>query len=244
MKNRYVQHNSEPEAGWFDRQPHQGENMQPIVCVVGASNSGKTTYLEKLIPEMVRRGYRVGTVKHDVHGFEMDREGKDSWRHRQAGASVIAVSSPSRIGMIREMSGEMELEELAGRYFWDTDIILTEGYKKLHYPKVEVFRAAVESKPVCDKEDNLLATVSDDPVPSDMPVFKFVEVARLADLIEDRFLKPRKRPRVLVLLDGRQLPMKDFVKDFLAEGIRGMLSTLRGWKGQKSIDVQIRLGDE
>lgn len=218
--------------------------MQPIVCIVGASNSGKTTFLEKLIPEIIRRGYRVGTVKHDVHGFEMDREGKDTWRHRQAGAAVIAISSPARIGMIRDMDGEMGLQEMVGRYFWDADIILTEGYKRSHYPKIEIFRTAIEPNLICGKEDNLFAVVSDEQVQTDAAVFGFAEVSRLADTIEERFLKDRKRPRVLVHLDGRQLPMKDFVADFLAEGIRGMLSTLRGWEGQKSIDVQIRWGGD
>src|SRR5689334_20561515 len=98
--------------------------MLPIVCFVGASNSGKTTFLEKLIAELTRRGYRVGTVKHDAHGFEMDREGKDTWRHRQAGAATIAISSPAQVATIRRVESEMGLEEIAGRYFWDEDILI------------------------------------------------------------------------------------------------------------------------
>ena len=90
--------------------------MPPIVCIVGASNSGNTTFLEKLIPELVRRGYRIGTIKHDAHGFEMDREGKDTWRHRQAGAQTIAIVSPNQTATIRRTDAELDLEEAVGRF--------------------------------------------------------------------------------------------------------------------------------
>ena len=70
--------------------------MIPIISIVGKSDSGKTTLIEKLLPELVRRSYRIATVKHDVHGFEVDREGKDSWRHKKAGAHTVIISSPRR----------------------------------------------------------------------------------------------------------------------------------------------------
>jgi len=218
--------------------------MLPIVCVVGASNSGKTTFLEKLIPELRRRGYRVGTLKHDVHGFEMDQEGKDTWRHRLAGAQTIGIASSLMLAAIRETAAEMPLELIAGRYFYEEDILLTEGYKRSHFPKIEVFRSAVEVKPICSPEDNLLAIVTDDLVQSEVPLFRFDEVTGVADLIEDRFLKDRKRPRIIVYVDGKQMPMNDFVKDFVIGGTVGMLSSLRGWKAPRKIDIQIRLEDE
>ncbi len=218
--------------------------MLPIICMVGASNSGKTTYLEKLIPELRRRGYRVGTLKHDVHGFEMDREGKDTWRHRQAGAQTIGIGSPRTVATIRETSAEMPLEQIAGRYFWEEDILLTEGYKRSHYPKIEVFRSVIEAQPICGVQDNLAAVVTDDPVEVDVPVFRFDDVPGLADLIETRFLKDRKQPRITVFLDGKQMPMKDFVKDFVIGGIVGMIASLRGWSKPHKIDIQIRLEDE
>jgi molybdopterin-guanine dinucleotide biosynthesis protein B len=215
--------------------------MLPVICIVGASNSGKTTFLEQLIPELRRRGHRLGTLKHDVHGFEMDREGKDTWRHRKAGAGVIAISSPSMVGMIRETDAEMTPELIAGRYFWDVDILLTEGYKQSRFPKIEVFRTMVEAKPICGPQDNLLAIVTDDRVESDIPLFRFDQVTGVADLIEERFLKGRKKPRITVYVDGKQLPMKDFVQDFVIGGIVGMLSSLRGWKAPGTLDIQIRL---
>jgi molybdopterin-guanine dinucleotide biosynthesis adapter protein len=218
--------------------------MIPIVCIVGASNSGKTTFLEKLIPELRQRGYRVGTVKHDVHGFEMDREGKDTWRHRQAGAAAIAISSPVQTAVIRQTEVEMTLDELAGRYFWTEDILLAEGFKRSRFPKVEIFRSAVEPAPICTAADNLLAVVTDDPVSSDVPAFHLADVTAVADLIENRFLKDRKKHSITVHLDGKRLPMNDFVRDIVVGGIRGMLSTLRGWEAPRKIDIQIRLEDD
>ena len=75
--------------------------MIPIISIVGKSDSGKTTLIEKIIPELNKRGYRVATVKHDVHGFDIDIEGKDSWRHKNSGAHTVVISSPQKIAMIR-----------------------------------------------------------------------------------------------------------------------------------------------
>ena len=84
----------------------------PIVSIVGPSGVGKTTLLERLIPELTGRGYRVGTIKHDVHGFEIDQPGKDSWRHKHAGAQVTVISSPNQIGMVMDVDHDHHLEEL------------------------------------------------------------------------------------------------------------------------------------
>lgn len=218
--------------------------MLPIVCIVGASDSGKTTFLEKLVPALSSRGYRVGTLKHDVHGFEMDHEGKDTWRHRQAGAHTVGISSPSQLATIRSVPEEMPIQEIAGRYYWDEDILLAEGFKRTHFPKIEIFRSAVEPRPICTASDNLMAVVTDEEIETDVPRFTFDQVSEVADLIEQRFLKGRKHPRLMVLLDGRQLPMKDFVQDFVIGGIVGMLSSLRGWKRPGKIDLQMRLDEE
>ena len=89
--------------------------MIPIVSIVGKSDIGKTTLIEKLLPELTGRGYRVATVKHDVHGFEVDREGKDSWRHKKAGAHTVVISSPQKIALIRDVEKDLTLEEVRGK---------------------------------------------------------------------------------------------------------------------------------
>ncbi|NLI82456.1 MAG: molybdopterin-guanine dinucleotide biosynthesis protein B [Deltaproteobacteria bacterium] len=218
--------------------------MIPIICFVGASNVGKTTHLERLIPELRGRGYRVGVVKHDAHSFTMDREGKDTWRLRQAGADTVAISSAEKVAMIRGTDAEMDLEMMASRLFWNEDLLLTEGFKRSRFPKIEIFRASVEKTPICTPGDNLVGLVTDDPLQADIPVFRFAEVTKLADFIEERYLKGRKRTKATVHLDGKQLPVNDFVREFLGAGIVGMLSTLRGWKSPRTIDIHLRTGDE
>ena len=88
------------------------ERRPQVVSIVGKSDSGKTTLIEKLLPALIERGVRVGTIKHDVHGFEMDREGKDSYRHKHAGAAVTLISSPRQVGMVRDVSHDHRIEEL------------------------------------------------------------------------------------------------------------------------------------
>jgi molybdopterin-guanine dinucleotide biosynthesis protein B len=86
--------------------------MPPIVSIVGKSNAGKTTLLERLVPELKARGYRIGTIKH-VHVFEIDHEGKDSWRHKQAGTHTVAISSPKKVALVKDIETEETLNSIA-----------------------------------------------------------------------------------------------------------------------------------
>lgn len=161
--------------------------MIPIVSVVGRSNVGKTTLLEKLIGELKRRGYRVATVKHDVHGFDIDRPGKDTWRHAQAGADTVVISSPQKLALIRKVPRELSLDEVAA-HVTGVDIILTEGYKRGNKPKIEVFRASVCGELLC-AEQELLALATDTPLPLNVPQYDLDDAAGLVDLLERRFLR-------------------------------------------------------
>ena len=145
--------------------------MIPIVSIVGTSDSGKTTLIEKLVPELVRRGYRIATIKHDVHGFDVDREGKDSWRHKRAGAHTVVISSPQKLALIRDVDHDAELGELRDKYIQDVDIILSEGFKRNPQPKIEVFRKEKRRELLCTKEDNLLAIASNEPFHIGVPCF-------------------------------------------------------------------------
>ena len=163
--------------------------MIPVVSFVGWSGSGKTTLLEKLIPELVRRGYRVATVKHDVHGFEMDREGKDTWRHRKAGSSCTLISSSSRLALVRDMDHDASLDEIRERFVSDVDILLAEGFKKEPGPKIEVFRAGVHPEPMFAGHPDLIALVSDTTFTIAAPVVGLEDARGLADIIEEKFLR-------------------------------------------------------
>lgn len=153
----------------------------PVISFVGRSNCGKTTYLEKLIPEMKRRGYRVGVIKHDVHGFEMDRPGKDTWRHAQAGADAVCISSPTKVALIQKVDAELSLAEVAER-IRGVDVVFTEGYKREASRKVEVFRKEACGEPLCVPEE-LLALISDTPLYPDVPCFGLDDVAAMADFL-------------------------------------------------------------
>lgn len=158
----------------------------PIVSVVGKSGSGKTTFLEKLLPELKRRGYRVATVKHDAHGFEVDHPGKDSWRHARAGADAVVISSPRRIALIQHLNEEMSLDEMA-HYIRGVDIVITEGYKRGDKPKIEVSRRARSTDLICN-EDELIAIVTDQRFPLNVPHFDLEDAAGVANLLIEQFL--------------------------------------------------------
>ncbi len=165
--------------------------MIPIISIVGTSNSGKTTLIEKLVPELVRRGYRVATIKHDVHGFEVDREGKDSWRHKKAGAHTVVISSPTKLAMIRDVDHDAELVELRDRYIRDVDLILSEGYKRNDQPKIEVFRKEMKRELLCSPEDHLLALATDTPFSIGVPCLDLDDAKGLVDLIEENCFKKK-----------------------------------------------------
>ena len=135
-----------------------------LVAIVGKSDSGKTTLIEKLVPELVRFGLRVGTVKHDAHSFEIDHPGKDSWRHGQAGAHAYVVASRERLAYIAKLDGELPLADIARRYFAGFDLVVAEGYKRTAPHRAEIFRAgAGHDAPLCEAGE-ALALVTDAPL--------------------------------------------------------------------------------
>jgi molybdopterin-guanine dinucleotide biosynthesis protein B/molybdopterin-guanine dinucleotide biosynthesis protein len=135
-----------------------------LVAIVGKSDSGKTTLIEKLVPELVRFGLRVGTVKHDAHSFEIDHPGKDSWRHGQAGAHAYVVASRERLAYIARLDGEVPLADIARRYFAGFDLVVAEGYKASAPHRVEVFReGAGHAAPLCAPGE-ALSLVTDAPL--------------------------------------------------------------------------------
>ena len=158
--------------------------MPPVVSIVGRSDAGKTTFLEKLIPELKSKGIRVGVVKHDSHGFEMDKPGKDTWRLRQAGADAVMISAPSQMALIRSgLDSEMGLDDLAKLVDHSVDLLLTEGYKSGDKPKIEVSRMAVAGGELLCSKDELLAVVADRPVSIEVPQFGLDDAAGVASLL-------------------------------------------------------------
>ncbi len=157
----------------------------PIVAVVGKSDAGKTTFLEKLIREMKARNFKVGTIKHDAHDFDIDKPGKDTWRHARAGADAVAISSPSKVAVIRKVEEEMSIDQVAA-LVGDVDIVLAEGYKRSAKPKIEINRMAHSRELLCGPEE-LIALVSDAEWDIGVPVFDLDDASGVADLLERKY---------------------------------------------------------
>ena len=156
-----------------------------VFGIVGYSGSGKTTLLVQLIPELVRRGISVSTMKHAHHGFDVDQPGKDSYQHRQAGASEVLVSSARRWALMHENRDEPELgpKELIA-HMTPVDLLIIEGFKREAHDKLEVWRAST-GKPLLALEDrSMVAIASDGPVPGvAIPVLDLDNVSAIADFI-------------------------------------------------------------
>ena len=164
-------------------------NMKPkIITIVGKSNSGKTTFLEKLIALLTQRGYKIGSVKHAHDGFEMDKEGKDSWRHRKAGARTTLVIAQNEVAIIKD-DKTSSIEKMKS-YLSDMDLILAEGFKKQILPKIEIFMSqSVHKEPFCMEDENLIAFVTDSDYRPDVPLFGLEDIRQIANFIESNFLK-------------------------------------------------------
>lgn len=169
------------------------KNAPKIIAIVGKANSGKTTLLEKLVTCLTKRGYRIGTVKHTHCGFDMDRKGKDSWRHRQAGASATLVVTDDQAIVIKDDTRTPA--QKMGEYLQDMDLIIVEGFKSQNFTKIEVFRKDSSHKvPLfMDKTmnvlQNLVAFVTDSEYQPDVPVYGLEDIELIADFIEINFLK-------------------------------------------------------
>jgi len=161
-----------------------------IFGLAGWSGSGKTTLLTRLIPELVGRGVTVSTVKHAHHEFDIDKPGKDSWLHRQAGASEVMVASSRRFALMHELREEPEpsLDELAARMA-PVDLLLVEGFKAHAHKKLEVHRPSVGKPFLYPDDPHIVAIASDVALVAPLPVLALADVKAIADLIlgEDGF---------------------------------------------------------
>ncbi|QJP12730.1 molybdopterin-guanine dinucleotide biosynthesis protein B [Starkeya sp. ORNL1] len=156
-----------------------------IIGFAGWSGAGKTTLLDDLIPALVRRGVRVSTIKHAHHEFDVDKPGKDSHRHRMAGATEVLVSSMNRWALIHELRGapEADLPELLA-HLAPVDLVLVEGFKRNRHPKIEIWRAEV-GKPFLHPDDPFIVGIASDAAIADapLPVIDLNDAEALADFV-------------------------------------------------------------
>ncbi|MGD0236055.1 MAG: molybdopterin-guanine dinucleotide biosynthesis protein B [Syntrophorhabdales bacterium] len=169
-----------------------GRLVIPVLSVIGRSNTGKTTLLERLIPVLKSRGLRVGTIKHHAGDFEIDREGKDSYRHKKAGASVSMITSSEKIGLVADVTQELTLSELVRLYMRDIDLVITEGYKREHMPKLEVYVYQKGLEPLAKQDPDVIAIAADRMIDAHVPVFLRDEPEAIAEFIITKFRLPTK----------------------------------------------------
>jgi molybdopterin-guanine dinucleotide biosynthesis adapter protein len=165
-----------------------------IIGLAGWSGSGKTTLVTKVIPVLVARGMKVATVKHAHHEFDIDQPGKDSWLHREAGASEVAIVSSRRWAIVHELGGEPEppladiLQKLGA-----ADLVIVEGFKRHSHPKLEVFRACVGKPLLHPGDDCIVAVATDAPLPqATVPVVMLDDIEAVATVLQAEAL-PRER---------------------------------------------------
>ena len=175
------------QAARPEREP--GSPGAPVFGVVGWSGSGKTTLVTSLVPELVGRGLRVSTVKHTHHDIEIDKPGKDSYRHREAGATEVLVTSPRRWALVHELRDEAEpdMESLIAR-MEAVDLILVEGFKSHRFPKLEVHRPATGKPMLAADDPSIVAVASAVALPgAAVPVLALDDIAAIARFIVDFF---------------------------------------------------------
>jgi molybdopterin-guanine dinucleotide biosynthesis protein B len=211
--------------------------MPPVIAIVGKSESGKTTLIEKLVRELKSRGYRVATIKHAAQGMSFDAPDKDSWRHIQAGSEATAVSSPDRMVLIKPVTRDMSLDEIVRFFGEDYDIILAEGFKQDNAPKIEVYRKEV-GPPIGDTK-KLIAIVTDENLEIKTRQFSLEDTKGLADLLEQGFLRAPGE-RVSLYINSIPISLGSFPKEMVANIVLALASSLKGVGEVSSLEIFLR----
>ncbi|MFD1159185.1 molybdopterin-guanine dinucleotide biosynthesis protein B [Roseovarius aestuarii] len=155
-----------------------------IYGVVGWKNAGKTGLMERLVSEITARGFSVSTIKHAHHSFDVDHPGKDSYRHRDAGAREVLLASRNRWALMHELHDHEEppLADLLTK-LEPVDLVLVEGYKRDDHPKIEAFRAVTANSLIAPEDETIRAVASDTALELDCPVFDLDDTGGIADFI-------------------------------------------------------------
>lgn len=212
--------------------------MIPILGVTGSSGSGKTTLIEKLIQQLSKRGYRVGTIKHHHGTLETDKEGKDTWRHKKAGAITTALTATDGMSINTQYEKEPELDEIVERFFHDCDIVIVEGYRSASIPKLLVLKENSSDNYDLISHALTIAVISDFPLENkDATRFSRDDASAICDFVEQRIIKPEKSAKVMLVVDSACIPMKPFVREIVNAVLRGLIGTFKGTENAKKIRI-------
>lgn len=171
----------------YDSQETLSKNI-PVISIIGKQNAGKTTLIERIIPLLRRKGYKVGTIKYNVPSFEIDYEGKDTYRHYHAGADVVSISSPKKLAMIKRFERKPPtIKDIIKTHYQNVDIVLVEGYKNWRYPYIEVQNSPYRVMPANKKYKNhIKITATTMKIRSQIPVFHKNDLNNVINFIESK----------------------------------------------------------
>lgn len=209
--------------------------MPPVISIIGRSKSGKTSLIEKLVAELKLRGYCVATIK---HAQEIDfKPSRDNWRHLKAGSTATIVVSPDEAVLVKPVMDGYALDDVARLLGEDYDIIITEGFKQANTPKIEA-RYGQDKTPLRNIK-KLVAVFGEESAEDSVRQFSSQDVAKLADLLEDGFIKPQ-RERLALRVNGKRLTLKSFPRKIISNLLINMVSSFKGVGEVSSLDIFVR----
>lgn len=203
-----------------------------VLGIVGKSDVGKTTLILKLIPELTKRGYKVGTVKNCPHGFDIDRKGKDSWKFSKEGSRGVLLTSQKKIALIKSTEENSDILKIIDSLFYDFDIVLVEGFsKEQRLKKVEILRKGI-SEQIDLSLNEVIAIVSDIDVKVDKPIFKPDQIYAIVDFLEKIMKKEKKSVEVIV--NGEKIFLNNFLQNMVKSLTLAIVDPLRR-KGEEEV---------
>lgn len=220
----------------------------PVISFIGWSGSGKTTFIEKLIPILRSRGLRLAVIKHDGHEFQIDKEGKDTWRFSQAGAEYVAIANPRHSAEL--INGPASFSQLCHRAERFADLIIAEGWTDEEAPQIEILRGHQDLR--CTHPDQLIAIVTDQTVDTGLPTFGLEDPEAVADFIFERepcllpYAQLKTQPTnhdaaVALRVDGKDVPLLPFVQDIIKNTCLGLVSSLKDTNLTEDSKIEITL---
>jgi molybdopterin-guanine dinucleotide biosynthesis protein MobB len=210
----------------------------PVISIVGNSESGKTILIEKLIPAIKQRGYRVGSIK---HACEIDLEmSKDSQRHLKAGSEATVVATSGQI-VLYKPSGEPHIEEIRRMFDSGLDLILCEGFKHSNLPKLEVYRKGQGT--LLEGLTSVFAFVSEEPLEIETRQFKPNDIEGIVDLLEKDFIQPQ-RTWLDVYVNGKPVRLTTFPKQIINNVIMGMVLALKDVEPVRTLEIRMKKEQE
>ena len=212
--------------------------MIPLIGFVGEKKSGKTMVLKAVLAELAKKGRKVGVIKHTAHGFDLDRPHTDSFMLKESGAAKVAMLGHDEIAVYGAAKPEPGPEQVRDLYLSDLDIVLVEGFKDAQIPKILI--AATRPIPPWGRETaGVIAVVSKDKPDFETKHIKPGQTKEIVKLIEWYIKTHRSKREVKIYLDGRELKIKPFIKDFFLNSIVGMVGSLNDAQGAKRISISI-----